>query len=145
MPVEYLQYLPDSPEFHQHTISNGPYRIETYNVILPPAGAEFADFIYLVINLVEPNNNGALRNLKVREALAWAVDKMALVQDVQDRGGPRVASPARQTVMQGVAGYQSGGIILRLLEIEEIQSEHDYLDPELEITSNFHENIQSDH
>src|SRR5262245_42780419 len=29
-PTEYLQYLPDSPEFRQHTISNGPYRIAKY-------------------------------------------------------------------------------------------------------------------
>jgi len=30
VPVEYLDYLPDSPEFRQHTISNGPYRIARY-------------------------------------------------------------------------------------------------------------------
>jgi peptide/nickel transport system substrate-binding protein len=29
-PVEYLNYLPDSPEFRQHTISNGPYQIVKY-------------------------------------------------------------------------------------------------------------------
>jgi ABC-type transport system substrate-binding protein len=30
MPIEYLNYLPDSPEFRQHTLSNGPYRIAHY-------------------------------------------------------------------------------------------------------------------
>jgi ABC-type transport system substrate-binding protein len=30
VPVEYLDYLPDSPEFRQHTISNGPYQIVKY-------------------------------------------------------------------------------------------------------------------
>jgi peptide/nickel transport system substrate-binding protein len=30
VPAEYLDYLPDSPEFRQHTISNGPYQIVTY-------------------------------------------------------------------------------------------------------------------
>ncbi|MEI6667757.1 MAG: ABC transporter substrate-binding protein [Acidobacteriota bacterium] len=30
VPVEYLDVLPDSPEFRQHTISNGPYRITRY-------------------------------------------------------------------------------------------------------------------
>jgi peptide/nickel transport system substrate-binding protein len=30
VPVEYLDYLPDSPEFRQHTLSNGPYRIARY-------------------------------------------------------------------------------------------------------------------
>jgi peptide/nickel transport system substrate-binding protein len=30
VPVEYLEYLPDSPEFRQRTISNGPYQIAKY-------------------------------------------------------------------------------------------------------------------
>jgi ABC-type transport system substrate-binding protein len=30
MPVEYLDHLPDGPEFRAHTISNGPYRITSY-------------------------------------------------------------------------------------------------------------------
>src|SRR5262249_27357241 len=29
-PVEYLNYLPDTPEFRQHTISDGPYQIVKY-------------------------------------------------------------------------------------------------------------------
>jgi len=29
-PVEYLDYLPDDPQFRQHTISNGPYQIIKY-------------------------------------------------------------------------------------------------------------------
>src|SRR5262245_1166478 len=173
-PTEYLQYLPDSPEFRQHTISNGPYRIAKYvpnheyrlernpawnpatdplrpayvdgveirlgmdaelvqlqleagtadlsfdqypsgaelatllevddpNLTLAPPDQDFAEFVYLVINLAGPN--GALRNSNVRKALAWAVDKMALVQN---RGGPLAASPARQAVMRGVTGFLDG-------------------------------------
>ena len=30
VPAEYLDYLPDGPEFRQHTLSNGPYRIARY-------------------------------------------------------------------------------------------------------------------
>ena len=30
VPAEYLDYLPDSPEFRQHTLSNGPYQISRY-------------------------------------------------------------------------------------------------------------------
>jgi len=30
VPSEYLDYLPDSPEFRQHTIANGPYQIVKY-------------------------------------------------------------------------------------------------------------------
>jgi peptide/nickel transport system substrate-binding protein len=30
MPMEMLDYLPDSPQFRQHFISNGPYKVEKY-------------------------------------------------------------------------------------------------------------------
>jgi peptide/nickel transport system substrate-binding protein len=30
VPVEYLDYLPDGPEFRQHTLSNGPYQLARY-------------------------------------------------------------------------------------------------------------------
>ena len=30
VPAEYLEYLPDSPDFRRHTISNGPYQIAKY-------------------------------------------------------------------------------------------------------------------
>ena len=30
VPVEYLDYLPDGPEFRQHTLSNGPYLLARY-------------------------------------------------------------------------------------------------------------------
>jgi ABC-type transport system substrate-binding protein len=30
VPVEYLNYLPDSPEFRRHTLSSGPYQITRY-------------------------------------------------------------------------------------------------------------------
>ena len=30
VPAEYLEYLPDSPDFRRHTISNGPYQIVKY-------------------------------------------------------------------------------------------------------------------
>ena len=29
-PVEYMKYVPDSAEFRQHTISDGPYQIAKY-------------------------------------------------------------------------------------------------------------------
>ena len=29
-PIEYMKYVPDSAEFRQHTISNGPYKIVKY-------------------------------------------------------------------------------------------------------------------
>jgi ABC-type transport system substrate-binding protein len=176
VPVEYLDYLPDSPEFRQHTLSNGPYRIARYiqnremllernpawdartDPIRPayvdqirlrlgldaqlkqlqieagtadlnfdeevplaeraslldigdptawtsPPGDNFATFIFLAVNHVGPNNREALKQLKVRRAIALAVDKAAVGQLY---GGPRVARPLRQAVGSSAAGFQKG-------------------------------------
>lgn len=173
MPVEYLDYLPDSPQARQHTISNGPYQISKYtskreielernpawdpktdpdrpayvdrirmrfgidqqldqlqleagtadlsfdhqtptadlaallelrdpNVILAPPGDYFAQLVYLVINMVGPNNKGALQNLKVRQALQYAVDKTAVAQLW---GGPAVAKPLHQAIVSSATGH----------------------------------------
>ncbi|MCJ7591676.1 MAG: ABC transporter substrate-binding protein [Woeseiaceae bacterium] len=176
VPVEYLDYLPDSPEFRQHTLSNGPYAITRYlqnrEIVLErnpawdaasdpirpawvdriqiklgidpaliqlqieagtadlgfdssmltvdqsslqaigdprvssfPPGEHYSGMRYLAVNQVGPNNGGALSQLKVRQALALAVDKSALVQV---SGGPDVASPLNQAVMNGVSGWRPG-------------------------------------
>jgi ABC-type transport system substrate-binding protein len=171
-PVEYLDYLPDSPEFRQHTLSIGPYRITRYirnvelilernpvwnpatdpvrpgyvdqirlrfgtdiqlqqlqiaagvadmsnNVIptaelaslmeinnpmvwLSPPGDSWARFSYLDINHIGP---GPIKELRVRQAIALAIDKAALVQL---SGGPRMARSLRQAVSSSVSGYQEG-------------------------------------
>jgi peptide/nickel transport system substrate-binding protein len=176
IPVEYLESLPDSPDFRQHTISNGPYQIVKYipnreiqlgrnpawsaasdpirpanvdrivitlgidqqltqlqiaagtadmsfdlapptsetaslleigdrNLLLSPPGAVYAGMWYLAINLVGPNNNGALKNAEVREALQYAVNKAAIVQI---QGGPRVSNPLHQAVSSNVTGNEAG-------------------------------------
>ena len=176
VPIEYLEYLPDSPDFRQHTISNGPYQIVKYipnreirfernpawsassdplrpahvdriiitlgidqqlaqlqiaagtadmsfdlapptsetaslieigdrNLLLSPAGHVYAGMWYLGINVVGPNNNGALKKAEVREALQYAVNKAAIVQI---QGGPRVSSPLRQAVSSNVTGHEDG-------------------------------------
>jgi len=176
VPAEYLNYLPDGPEFRQHTISNGPYQITKYTpnrsyrlernpvwdpqtsplqpayvdaiditlgidqqlaqlqleagssdisftdgppvselaallqigdpgLSVTPSADEFVNLSYLVINFAASDNAYPLKKLKVREALAWAIDKQALTQNV---GGPQVGSPARQAVMKGVSGFQPG-------------------------------------
>ena len=176
VPVEYLDYLPDSPEFRQHTLSDGPYAITRYlqnreillernpvwdagsDPIRPawvdrihirlgidpaliqlqieagtadlgfdstmltvdqaslqaigdprvnalPPGEHYSGMRYLAVNQVSPNNGGALAKLKVRQALALAVDKSALVQV---SGGPAVASALNQAVMNGVSGWRPG-------------------------------------
>ena len=176
VPEEYLDYLPDSPQFRQHMLSDGPYAITRYvqgreieltrnpawdpksdpnraawvdrisiqfgidneltqlqleagtadlafdmsmltanqasllalgdpRVMLEPDGDHYGSQHYLVINLVGPNNGGALKNLKVRQALALAVDKQALVQL---SGGPGISRPLYQAVSSSVAGFRAG-------------------------------------
>jgi peptide/nickel transport system substrate-binding protein len=143
-PQEYDEYLPDSEEFRQHMLSNGPYRIAKYGakkivlernpvwdkavdpirgqyvksidiqvasekpdvmlrkldsseidlawsftvvswakpgpgrVEFPRSYPGFALNPYLVLNLQSPNAGGALQNLKVRQAIAYAIDKIAI-------------------------------------------------------------------
>lgn len=176
VPEEYLDHLPDSPQFRQHTLSNGPYAISRYvqgrqielgrnaawdpltdpnraawvdritiqlgidgelaqlqieagtadlafdasmltadqssllaigdpRVMLSPGGDQFGAVHFLAINLVGPNNGGALRQLKVRQALALAVDKRAVAQV---SGGPGISRPLYQPVSSSTAGFRVG-------------------------------------
>ncbi|MGE0279974.1 MAG: ABC transporter substrate-binding protein [Rhizobiaceae bacterium] len=57
---------------------------------------------FIFINTVSNNNNGALKNLKVRQALHYAVDKAAVVQQW---GGPTVAEPVHGIFGIGVLGH----------------------------------------
>jgi peptide/nickel transport system substrate-binding protein len=58
---------------------------------------------FLVFNLQSPNNGGALGKVAVRQALEYAVDKVALGQIY---GGPSLNSPLGQVVPPGNVGYQ---------------------------------------
>jgi ABC-type transport system substrate-binding protein len=175
MPVEYLEYVPDGPEFRQHTISNGPYRITSYtsarelhmgrnpawdpasdplrkayvdsihvvmginaqsvqqqleagtadmswdaspptadigrlidskdpNLIIGPEGDRYIVLLYMPINLMSNNANGAFKKLEVRQALNYAVDRTAIVQI---NGGPLVARPLHQAVVSTAAGFRT--------------------------------------
>lgn len=57
---------------------------------------------FIFINTVSGNNNGALKDLRVRQALEYAVDKAAIVQQW---GGPTVAEPVHGIFGIGVLGY----------------------------------------
>ena len=59
---------------------------------------------YMVINLQSPNNHGALKDLSVRQALEYAVDKVAVGQVY---GGPELNTPASQIMFEGNAGYEA--------------------------------------
>ncbi|HEY0448500.1 ABC transporter substrate-binding protein [Actinophytocola sp.] len=58
---------------------------------------------FLVFNMQSPNNGGALGKVAVRQALEYAVDKVALGQIY---GGPSLNTPLGQVIPPGNAGYQ---------------------------------------
>jgi peptide/nickel transport system substrate-binding protein len=170
-PQEYLQYVPDSAAFRQHTISDGPYQIVKYTAnqsidldknpawsqTSDPVRHQYVDHItvtegqdaapvqqqiqagtadlewdtvvptpsipalqaakddrlglypaldsnpYLVFNLQSPTAGGALKNVKVRQAIEYAIDKTAIGQVY---GGPALNTPLDQVIPPGNVGYQ---------------------------------------
>jgi peptide/nickel transport system substrate-binding protein len=59
---------------------------------------------YLVFNLQSPKSGGALAKVKVRQAIEYAIDKVALGQIY---GGPTVNTPLDQVIPPGNVGYQA--------------------------------------
>jgi peptide/nickel transport system substrate-binding protein len=59
---------------------------------------------YLVINMRGGNNRGALKKLAVRQALNYAVDKMAIGQLY---GGPDISPPLDQVLPSALDGHQA--------------------------------------
>lgn len=57
---------------------------------------------FLFINTVSDNNDGILKNVKVRQAINYALDKAAIVQQL---GGPYVAAPQNGIFGPGILGY----------------------------------------
>ena len=57
---------------------------------------------YLVFNVQSPNNNGALGNKKVRQALEYAIDKTAMNKIY---GGAALNEPIDQIIPTGAQGY----------------------------------------
>jgi ABC-type transport system substrate-binding protein len=53
-------------------------------------------------NFLSPNNHGALANVKVRRALEYAIDKVAINAIF---GGPSLAEPLNQVIGPGAEGY----------------------------------------
>lgn len=75
------------------------------DLVIGPNGNNYIIMQYLSINLQSPNNNGALKNLKVRQALEYAIDKYA---DSQIYGGSVVSGITNQAVPPGSVGYIPG-------------------------------------
>jgi peptide/nickel transport system substrate-binding protein len=59
---------------------------------------------YIAFNLRSPNANHAMNNLKVRQAIEYAINKVA-IQKVN--GGPLVAKIINTAIPPGAAGYQN--------------------------------------
>jgi ABC-type transport system substrate-binding protein len=57
---------------------------------------------YLIFNLLSPNNSGALGNVKVRQALEYAIDKVAITKIY---GGAAINEPLNQVLGPGAQGY----------------------------------------
>jgi peptide/nickel transport system substrate-binding protein len=175
-PAASLDYLPASAQAAQHTISDGPYKVQTYvptkkivfvrnpawnaatdpirkayvnqiNVTengnqttnqqilqtntaaggmewdsFPPVesipglvnqmdhgsknlnlGRTYSTNPYLVYNTVSPNNNKALGNVKVRQALSFAINRAHLIQDFN---GSTLSPPLTHVLPDGINGAQ---------------------------------------
>ena len=170
-PVELLNYIPDSPEFRQHFVSDGPYKIAKYvadkniELVRNPAWDSKTDKLraanvdaisitegsdegpvqqqlkaktidmswdtyvptaeipglvaskdpnlvlkdngstnpYVVINGLSPNAGGALKNVKVRQAINYAVNKKNIIQVL---GGPTLNKPIGQILTPTILGYE---------------------------------------
>jgi ABC-type transport system substrate-binding protein len=57
---------------------------------------------YMVFNVQSPNNGGALGNVKVRQALEYAIDKVAVGKVY---GGASLNEPLNQVIAPGAEGY----------------------------------------
>jgi peptide/nickel transport system substrate-binding protein len=58
---------------------------------------------YLVFNLHSPNENKAMQNVKVRQAINYAINKVALAKVY---GGPKYNTPLNQVIPPDSVGYQ---------------------------------------
>jgi peptide/nickel transport system substrate-binding protein len=173
-PVEFNQYLPASPELAAHTVSDGPYKIDTYvatksinfsrnpawtaasdpvrkayvdKIVVnetstqdsaqqqletgtPSADMEFDAFPpasqipaliakgdpnlnlgvtassspYVVFNTVSPNNNKALGNVKVRQALSYGINRANIIQVL---GGPTINPPLTHVLPPNIVGGET--------------------------------------
>jgi peptide/nickel transport system substrate-binding protein len=173
-PKEYDAYVPASAELASHTISDGPYMIESYaptkNITFtrnpawsadsdpvrkayvdkivvnetvtqdstqqqlqtgtPTADMEWDNFPppsqlpalisqkdpnlnlgptsssnpYIVFNTVSPNTNGALGNVKVRQALSEAISRTNIIQVL---GGPKLNEPLSHVVPSNIVGGEN--------------------------------------
>ena len=76
---------------------------------------------YVVFNTVSPNNNKALQNVKVRQAISEAINRDNLIQDAN---GPDVSPPLTHVLPFGVSGTTSNTSI-NLYKFDSAQAKKD--------------------
>lgn len=59
---------------------------------------------FLIFNFADPNEGGAFKNLQVRQAISYAIDRSALIQDA---GGAQLAAPLTHVLPPNVLGSKS--------------------------------------
>lgn len=106
----------NASSIYQQILTNSPQADITWDTFVPPANipgeisskdprfqllTESATNPYLIYNTVSPNNNKALANPTVRQAISYAIDRSQLIQDL---GGPQVAVPQTHLIPAGTQG-----------------------------------------
>ncbi len=66
-------------------------------------GPTYSTNPYIIFNTISPNNHGALANVKVRQAISYAIDRAHLIQD---DNGPDVSPPLTHVLPAGINGAQ---------------------------------------
>jgi peptide/nickel transport system substrate-binding protein len=66
-------------------------------------GPSFSSNPYIIFNTISPNNKGALKNIKVRQAISYAINRAHLIQD---DNGPQVSPPLTHILPSGINGSQ---------------------------------------
>lgn len=80
-----------------------PSLIASHNPLLV-TGPTYALNPYILFNFRSPNNGGALKQLSVRRAISYAINRSELVQDA---GGPKISPPLTHVLPSGVLGSQN--------------------------------------
>ena len=75
------------------------------NLVIGPDGDNYIVMLYMPINVRSNNQDGAFKKLEVRQALQYAIDRVAVAQV---NGGPEIAVPAKQAVVSTAGGYRAG-------------------------------------
>jgi peptide/nickel transport system substrate-binding protein len=82
-------------------IANIPSLLQTKDPNATKVGGGRVD--YMVFNTISPNNNHALANIKVRQAIEYAVNKKAVIQVL---GGPDLFTCTGNILSPPITGYQ---------------------------------------